>query len=234
LGLPAGGADVRIIDETTGVECPRAEFAPSGRLLDQAAVGQIVAIGAAPSFEGYYKNPEAMADRIRGNDFWSGDLGYRDAAGFFYFAGRSSDWLRVDSENFSAAPVERVLGRFPGVLAAPVFAVPDPRTGDQVMCVLELAPGAAFDPAAFGAFLAAQPEMSAKWWPRFVRITDAVPLTGSNKVDKAPIRAAAWQTKDPVYTRVGRTSEYQPLDDAGRSAIVGEFATHGRTALLPG
>ncbi len=233
LGLPAGGADVRIIDEATGSECPRATFDPSGRLLDQAAVGQIVAVGAAPLFEGYYKNPGAMAERIRGNDFWSGDLGYRDAAGFIYFGGRSSDWLRVDSENFSAAPVERVLERFPGVLAAPVFAVPDPRTGDQVMCVLELAPDASFDPAAFGGFLSAQPEMSAKWWPRFVRITDAVPLTGSNKVDKAPIRAAAWQTSDPVYTRSGRTSDYQLLDDAGRAAIEEEFAAHGRTALLP-
>ncbi len=233
LGLPAGGADVRIIDEATGVECPRARFDASGRMLDQAAVGQFVAVGAAPSFEGYYKNPDAMADRIRGNDFWSGDLGYRDESGFLYFAGRSSDWLRVDSENFSAAPVERVLERFPGVLAAPVFAVPDPRTGDQVMCVLELAPDAQFDPVAFGAFLGAQPEMSAKWWPRFVRITDAVPLTGSNKVDKAPIRAAAWQTSDPVHARVGRTSDYTLLDDAGRATIEAEFAAHGRTALLP-
>jgi fatty-acyl-CoA synthase len=233
LGLPAGGVDLRIIDAATGLECPRAEFDASGRMLDQAAVGEIVAVGAAASFEGYYENPGATADRIRGDDFWSGDLGYRDAAGFFYFAGRSSDWLRVDSENFSAAPVERVLERFPGVLAAPVFAVPDPRTGDQVMAVLELAPGAAFDAAAFGEFLAAQPEMSAKWWPRFVRVTDAVPLTGSNKVDKAPIRAAAWHTSDPVWTRVGRTSDYQLLDDDGRAAIEAEFAAHGRTALLP-
>lgn len=233
LGLPAGGADVRIIDGATGAECPRAEFDSAGRMLDQAAVGEMVAVGAAPSFEGYYRNPGAMADRIRGNDFCSGDLGYRDVDGFFYFAGRSSDWLRVDSENFSAAPVERVLERFPDVLAAPVFAVPDPRTGDQVMCVLELAPGVTFDPVAFGAFLTVQPEMSSKWWPRFVRVTDAVPLTGSNKVDKAPIRAAAWRTSDPVYVRVGRTSDYQLLNDAARVAIEGEFATHGRTALLP-
>jgi fatty-acyl-CoA synthase len=174
-----------------------------------------------------------MAERVRGDDFWTGDLGYRDEDGFFYFAGRSSDWLRVDSENFAAAPVERVIQRFPGVLAAPVYAVPDARTGDQVMCALELAPGLDFDPEAFGQYLADQPGMGAKWWPRFVRITDHIPLTGSNKVDKAPLRAAGWHASDPVYERVGRTSSYRLLDAPGRAAIEAEFATHGRAALLP-
>ena len=78
--------------------------------------------------------------------FWSGDLGYRDEEGFFYFAGRPADWLRVDGENFAAAPVERVLGRFPGAVAVAVYPVPDPRTGDQVMAAMELAPGAASIP----------------------------------------------------------------------------------------
>ena len=233
LGLPAGAVDVRILDEATGRECPRATFDGTGRLLDPAAVGQIVAVGAAPTFEGYYKNPGAMSERVRGDDFWTGDLGYRDADGFFYFAGRSSDWLRVDSENFAAAPVERVLQRYPGVLAAPVYAVPDPRTGDQVMCALELEPGVVFDATAFGQFLADQPEMSAKWWPRFVRVMDRVPLTGSNKVDKAPLRAAGWHSSDQVYERVGRTTEYRLLDASGRAAIEAEFAVHGRVALLP-
>jgi fatty-acyl-CoA synthase len=233
LGLPAGDVDVRILDEATGEECPRATFDGRGRLVDPRAVGQIVAVGAARTFEGYYKNPGAMAERVRGGDFWTGDLGYRDVDGFFYFAGRSSDWLRVDSENFAAAPVERVLQCFPGVLAAPVYAVPDARTGDQVMCTLELDPGAVFDPDAFGRYLADQPEMGAKWWPRFVRITDRVPLTGSNKVDKAPLRAAGWHAPDPVYERVGRTSTYRLLDAAARAAIEAEFTTHGRAALLP-
>ncbi|MCK0089162.1 AMP-binding protein [Rhodococcus sp. HNM0563] len=233
LGVAPGGADVRILDENTGEECPRAQFDDAGRLLNSEAVGQIVAIGGAAAFEGYYKNPGAAAERVRDGDFWSGDLAYRDADGFFYFAGRASDWLRVDSENFSAAPVERILVRIPGILSAPVFAVPDPATGDQVMCAVELDAGAAFDPQVFGRTLAEQPDMGDKWWPRFVRVTDHLPLTGSNKIDKAPLRAAAWSTADPVYVRVGRTPEYVLLDDAGRTQIERDFTEQGRAALLP-
>lgn len=229
----AVGVDVRVLDEATGVECPRARFDEVGRLVNPEAVGELVAIGGAERFEGYYRNPEAMADRVRGADFWSGDLAYRDEQGFFWFAGRSSDWLRVDSENFAAAPVERLIARAPGVLSVVVYAVPDPATGDQVMCTLELEPGASFDPTEFGAFLDAQPEMGAKWWPRFVRITEQIPLTASNKVNKGPLRAEAWVSGDPVYVRVDRTPEYVPLDAEGRELLEKEFIAHDRAALLP-
>lgn len=233
LGVAAADADVRVLAEATGTECPRAEFDPTGRLTNPEAVGQLVAIGGAERFEGYWRNPEAMAERVRGLDFWSGDLAYRDADGYFYFAGRSSDWLRVDSENFAAAPVERILQRAPGVLAAVVYAVPDPSTGDQVMCALELRPGSTFYPDAFGAFLAEQPDLGTKWWPSFVRVTDQIPLTASNKVNKTPLRAAGWATSDPVFVRVGRTADYALLVAAGRARIEAEFAAHNRTALLP-
>ncbi len=219
LGLPAGGLDVRILDEATGEEC-----APG-------VVGQIVAVGLAHTFEGYYDNPGAMAERVRGDDFWSGDLGYRDEAGFFWFAGRSSDWLRVDSENFAAAQVERVLQRHPDVAAAPVYAVPDPVTGDRVMAALEPRAGATLDVPAFGRWLADQPDLGAKWWPSFLRLVDAVPLTGSGKVDKAPLRRAAWLADD-VWVRVGRTSEYAVLDAAGVARLAAELEQHGRTRLL--
>jgi len=232
LGVPVG-VDVRVLDEVTGEECPRAEFDEDGRLVDPAAIGQLVAVGMAHAFEGYYKNPEATAQRIRGNDFWTGDLAYRDADGYFWFAGRSSDWLRVDSENFAAAQVERVIQRMPGIMSAPVFAVPDPRTGDQVMCVVEMEPGVDFDPRAFGAYLERQPDFGSKWWPRFVRVVEDMPLTGSNKWNKTPLRQEAWVTDDPVFIRVGRTPEYVPLDDETRASIAAEFAEHGRTALLP-
>jgi fatty-acyl-CoA synthase len=235
IGLPVGGADVRVLSEETAQECPPARLDAAGRLLNAGeATGQIVVIGAAARFEGYYKNPRAQAERVRGDDFWTGDLAYRDEAGYFYFAGRSSDWLRVDSENFTAGPVERIIERWAGVAACLVYAVPDARTGDQVMCALQMAGGVAFDPCAFGAFLDAQPDMGTKWSPRFVRIIDEVPTTGNNKTTKTGLRREAWLTSDPVYWRPGPGPEFRPLLAADHAALAGEFVRHGRNGLLPG
>lgn len=217
LGLPTPGLDVRILDEATGAECP-----PGG-------VGQIVAMGAAAAFEGYWKNPGAYAERVRGDDFWTGDLGYRDEDGWFWFAGRSSDWLRVDGENIAAGPMERVLAAAPGVAAAAVYAVPDPRTGDQVMATLE-ADG--FDPAALAAYLEGRDDVGAKEWPRFVRVTERLPQTGSGKVDKAPLRRTAWLTADPVWVREDRARTWVPLTETHRERLRAELAEHGRAGLL--
>jgi fatty-acyl-CoA synthase len=234
IGVPVGGADVRVMNDGTGGECPRARIDETGRVTNAGeAIGQIVAIGKAATFEGYYKNPEAHAERVRGDDFWTGDLAYRDEAGFFYFAGRSTDRLRVDSENFAAGPVERIINRWDKVAVSLVYAVPDPRTGDQVMCALQLADGAQFVPEEFAAFLDAQPDLGTKWRPRFVRLIDQVPTTASNKIVKTSLRNEAWLSSDPVFWRSGPETTYRLLDGPQREALASEFADHGRTALLP-
>ena len=92
-------------------------------------------------FEGYWRNGEAETARLREGWYWTGDLAYRDDAGFFYFAGRDHDWLRVDGENFASAPIERILQRHPDIVLASVYAVPDPVVGDQVMAAVQLRPG---------------------------------------------------------------------------------------------
>ena len=239
LGMPPPGTEVAIVDPVSTRECPPAQIDDTGRLLNASeAIGEIVSKNGAGRFEGYYANTEADAERTRGGWFWSGDLGYRDEAGFFYFAGRPADWLRVDGENFAAAPLERILARFPGVVTAAVYPVPDPRTGDQVMATLELTPGAVFDPADFARFLAAQEDLGTKWAPRFVRIATQIPLTGTNKVDKRPLRSEAWVTSDPVWWRpfVGRgvsdDGSYRSFSPADSGHLARELAVHGRAALL--
>jgi fatty-acyl-CoA synthase len=231
LGRPLNGEDVIVADPETGCECPPAEFDESGRLLNgEQAIGEIVGRDVVNRFEGYYHNDEAGAERVRGGWYWSGDLGYCDDAGWLYFAGRTSDRLRVDGENFSAAPVEAILGRFPGVIMAAVYPVADPRTGDAVMAAIELVPGASFDPEAFGAFLGAQRDLGTKWAPRFVRIVRAMPVTATNKVHKPPLRAAGWDTDDPVFWRPDRDLRYTTLTPEDRLALAEDAAEHGRLA----
>ncbi|HVA04968.1 MAG TPA: AMP-binding protein [Acidimicrobiales bacterium] len=239
MGKPPPGTDVVIIDPSTGSECPDAEIDGEGKLTNASeAIGEIVSRDGVARFEGYYANAEADADRTREGWFWSGDLGYRDNDGFFYFAGRMADWLRVDGENFAAAPVERILSRFPGVVTAVVLPVPDPRTGDQVMAVLELADPDGFDPVAFGEFLEHQSDLGTKWAPRFVRITDRIPLTGSGKVDKRPLRRQYWNTGDPVWWRPfasqggGPLAAYRRLGSSDVEGLDRQFTEHGRRGML--
>lgn len=234
LGTPAPGADVAVVDPATAEECPRARFDADGLLLNaDEAIGELVGRDALSRFEGYYNNEEASAERSRNGWYWSGDLAYRDEDGVFHFAGRNADWLRVDGENFSAAPVERVLRRFPGVTGVAVFGVPDDRTvDDQVMAVLEV-PDGDFDPAAFDAFLAEQRDVGTKWAPRYVRVAASLPVTATNKVDKAPLRRERWAPAggadaDAVFWRPERRDPLQPLTDADRATIRERFAASGR------
>ena len=124
--------------------------------------------------------------------------------GFFYFAGRNSDWLRVDGENFAAAPVEQVISRHPDVVLAAVYAVPSPEVGDEVMVALLLHDGASFDPEGFVSFLGAQSDLSPKWTPRFVRISHGLPSTATQKVLKRVLQSENWECDDAVWWRPDR------------------------------
>lgn len=206
LGRPLEG--VKVLDPETMEEVPDAVFGPDGALLNaDAATGELVNTQGAGAFAGYYQDPGAEAERMRGGMYWSGDLAYRDAQGFVYFAGRTADWLRVDGENLGAAPVERILLRHPDVSEAAVYAVPDESVGDQVMAALVVRGG--LDPDAFEAFLAGQPDLSPKAWPRFVRLLDTLPRTATNKVLKRELAAqGAVAGEGALWARAPRGTAY--------------------------
>jgi fatty-acyl-CoA synthase len=162
-------------------------------------VGELVNTAGPGRFEGYYNDEAAEAERMAGGVYHTGDLAYRDDAGYAYFAGRLGDWMRVDGENLGAAPIERVLLRYPDVREVAVYAVPDPLVGDQVMAALVLAPGAEFDAEKFRAFLAEQPDLGPKQWPSYVRVSAELPRTVTFKVLKRQLAAQGVDCGDPVW-----------------------------------
>jgi fatty-acyl-CoA synthase len=113
-----------------------------------------------------------------------------------------------------------------------VYAVPDSRTGDQVMAALEMLPGHSFEPDAFATFLEEQRDLGTKWAPRYVRIVDALPVGATNKIDKRPLRAERWETTDPVWMRAPRAASYAPFTAADANALRAEFETNQRGNLL--
>jgi fatty-acyl-CoA synthase len=152
--------------------------------------------------------------------FWSGDLAYRDADGWIYFAGRSGDWLRVDGENMTTAPIERILQRLPAVSQVAVYAVPDQQVGDQVMAALVLVDGAELAPGELSEFLAGQPDLSPKAWPRHVWITAELPTTATNKILKRQLTAQGSNPADGLlWTRAGRDTAYTVVDRATKDQV---------------
>jgi len=217
-----------VLDPATGEECRTARFDERGRLLNaEEAIGELVSKAGGAGFEGYWRNVDAERARLREGWYWTGDLAYRDEAGFFYFAGRDHDWLRVDGENFASAPIERIMQRHPDVVLAAVYAVPDPVVGDQVMAAVQLRPGLdALDADGLAAFLAAQEDLGTKWAPRFVRMTPALPVTATNKVLKRGLRSERWNCADAVLWQPDKGSPYTLLDPDNAVAL--EQAVGGR------
>ena len=234
LGRAPKDTSIVVINTETGVEQDVADIDENGLLRNpEQAIGELVRRGSLGSFEGYWRNTEADADRIKDGWFYSGDLAYRDADGVFFFAGRVGGWLRVDSENFAAAPVERILGRYPGVAGVAVVGVPDAQSGDQVLAAFELSDDAAFDPHDFVTWLEAQPDLGTKWSPAYVRICKALPTVSHDKIDRRLLRREAWLTSDPVWHRAPRAASYRLLDNGARDALRRAFDEHGRAAMHP-
>ncbi|MGH8988614.1 MAG: AMP-binding protein, partial [Acidimicrobiales bacterium] len=223
---------IKIVDPD-GNELPPARFDAEGRMTNAAeCVGEIVNVEGMGPFEGYYRNEEAMSRTTRRGWYWSGDLGYVDEDGWVYFAGRTSDWLRVDGENFPAAPVEVIVSRHPDVTLASVYGVPDPDSGDQVMTALVMAAGASFDPGDFARWLDAQGDLSPKWRPRYVRISNSLPTTPSNKILVRTLVHEKFRSDrlrgDSIYVRERGESSYRLWGREDEEALHVAFAAAGR------
>ena len=226
LGRPVG--DVRVCDPETGEVCPPARFDGAGRLVNaEQAVGELVGFDGPGLFEGYWDSPQETAHRLRDGRYWSGDLGYADADGFLYFAGRSVDRLRVGGENFPAAPVARLLTSHPEVVEAVVYAVPDATAGDQVMAAVVAQDG--FDAAGFARWVAEQPGASPQWVPRYLRVASDLPRTATGKVLVRTLARQRWAPGEgEVWVRDGRDLELRPFTADDAAALEKAFAESGR------
>jgi fatty-acyl-CoA synthase len=230
--MGVAGPTVMVVDEA-GVPRPPAAFDADGRLTNpEECVGEIVNTAGGGPFEGYYNNPEATAATLRDGWYWSGDLGYLDEDRYLFFAGRTADWIRVDGENFPAGPIDEALRAHPDVIIAAAYGVPDVHSGDQVMASLVLRPGSDFDPAAFGEWVDADPALAPKWRPRFLRVAEELPTTGTNKVVKRTLVRQKYRPDrcgdDALFHRDRGESHYRPFTGEDAEALLGALRAAGR------
>jgi fatty-acyl-CoA synthase len=221
--LGRGVGDIRVMSPD-GVECAIAVFDSDGRLINaDEAVGELVNLDGGLFFEGYWNAPEDEAHRRRSGWYWSGDLGYRDADGFLYFAGRSSDRLRVSGENMPAAPIARLIASHPQVVEAVVYGVPDPVAGDQVMAAV--VPGEGFQPEELARWVLDQPEAGKLWAPTYLRVGE-LPRTATGKVIIQSLAQQRWSGVG-VWLRVGLTM--RPMTSEDVALLEARFVASGRS-----
>ena len=122
------GNEMRVVDE-------------EDREVAAGELGEIVLRGPNV-LKGYYKNPEATERAFRDGWFHTGDVGYKDADGFFYIVDRKSDMIIRGGENIYPREIDEVLYRHPAVASAAVIGVPDPLYGEEVAAFVVLKEGA--------------------------------------------------------------------------------------------
>jgi long-chain acyl-CoA synthetase len=126
-GVPIGN-EMRVVDE-------------EDREVPDGELGEIVLRGEN-ILKGYYKNDAANETAFRNGWFHTGDIGYRDADGFYYIVDRKSDMIIRGGENIYPREIDEVLYQHPAIQAAAAVGVKDELYGEEVAAVIVLKPGA--------------------------------------------------------------------------------------------
>jgi len=128
VGLPLRDLEVKIFDD-------------QDRDVPVGEVGEIVIRGPAV-MKGYYNNPQATAETLRGGWLHTGDLGKMDEDGYVYILDRKKDMIICSGYNVYPREIEELLHTHPAVLEAAVIGIPDPKRGESPMAFIIPRPGA--------------------------------------------------------------------------------------------
>jgi long-chain acyl-CoA synthetase len=174
IGKPMWGVELRILDDDLN-ELPRGSD----------NVGEICLRGHNV-MKGYYKNPEATADAMRGGWFHTGDLAYTDEDGFVFIVDRKKDLVIRGGFNVYPREIEEVLYAHEAIIEAAVVGRPDERLGEEVVAYVSLAPGASASPEEIVAY--AKERLAAYKYPREVHVLENLPKGPTGKILKSELR----------------------------------------------
>ena len=188
FGRSAPGLEVMVADE-------------SGHEVPAGTPGEMLVRYSAETprkhfFSEYLDNPEATEKAWEGGWFHTGDVVQQDTDGLLHFMDRRKNIIRRSGENIAAAEVEAVLLSHPKVHQVAVLAAPDDIREEEVLAAIVLAPGVATGTAVCQElFDFCRQEMAYYKVPGWWWFTDAIPTTGTQKIQKHRILAAGQQAQ---------------------------------------
>ncbi|MDH3229006.1 MAG: AMP-binding protein [Alphaproteobacteria bacterium] len=172
VGMPFSIVEIRIVDSD---DTP----------LPPGETGEILVRGD-PVMRGYWENPEATAETLRGGWLHTGDIGVLDADGYLTLKDRSKDVIISGGANIYPREVEEVLLGHPGVREASVIGRPDPDWGESVLAFVVAGPGGAVSAADLDRLCLDRIARFKR--PREYRFVDALPKNNYGKVLKTALR----------------------------------------------
>jgi acyl-CoA synthetase (AMP-forming)/AMP-acid ligase II len=171
-GVPRTGVLVKVVDE-------------NDRKLTAGETGEVVTRSDCV-MEGYWRNPEANAEALRGGWLHTGDLGSLDEEGFLTLRDRSKDMIISGGSNIYPREIEEVLLRHPDLIEVSVVGRAHPEWGEEVVAFVVARPGAALSQQALDRLCLDHIARFKR--PRHYRFVDALPKNNYGKVLKTELR----------------------------------------------
>jgi long-chain acyl-CoA synthetase len=172
VGTPIENVEMKIAD-------------PLGGPVPDGELGEIL-IKGPNVMKGYFGNPEATAEAVRDGWLRSGDIGYRDADGYYYIVDRVKDMINVSGFKVFPREVEEVLFRHEAVKEAAVIGAPDPVRGEAVKAFVVLHEGAQVDAETLRALC--RGAVAAYKVPEAIEFIAALPKNPTGKILKKELR----------------------------------------------
>ncbi|MGC2695331.1 MAG: fatty acid--CoA ligase [Candidatus Angelobacter sp.] len=183
-GYPVPGVEIRVVD-------PEGNDVPH----DGKSIGEIVARSDGV-MAGYWKQPEATAEVMRGGWFHTGDMATMDENGYALIVDRKKDIIVSGGENISSLEVEKAMLAHPGVYEVAVIPVPDPRWGEVPKALVVMKPGVQATEQELLEFC--RDRLTHYKCPRSVEFLEALPRTGTGKVLKKELRKKYWSGAESI------------------------------------
>jgi crotonobetaine/carnitine-CoA ligase len=175
IGLPTLGYEVRLVDE-------------QDRDVGPGEVGQIILRGqpGVSLMKGYFRNPAATADTIRGEWLYTGDNGRLEADGYIAFVDRAKDMIKRAGENVSAGEIERVVNEHPAIFDSCAIGIPDAMRDEAIKVFAVLKEGQTLTEQDLIAYCATR--LARFKVPSAVEFVTVLPRTSVGKIQKHILR----------------------------------------------
>ncbi len=183
-GYAFPGVEIRVVDANDN-DVPR----------DGQSIGEIVARSDGV-MEGYWRQPDASAEALRGGWFHTGDMATLNEEGYLLIVDRKKDIIVSGGENISSLELEKAILAHPAVLEAGVIPVPDEKWGEVPKALVVLKPNATATEAELIEFCRAH--LSHYKCPRSFEFVASLPKTGTGKILKKDLRKKYWQGRDTI------------------------------------